>query len=152
MSWERNAWPAQEPPPDFADRVATAIVIERMAWQRAHRTSSRPRGRWLAAAAVAVSMAAGAAWGLARLTHPVVHPTAAAPAPSPEMAVAPAPPTAVRADPAMPQPEPIARTPKPKRRPEPAAGTTAGDAGAPPKVILPRCNCAQAEGVCGCLE
>jgi hypothetical protein len=152
MSWERNAWPAQEPPSDFADRVATAIVIERIAGQRAHRTSSRPRGRWLVAGAVAASMAAGAAWGLARFTHSARVPAVPAPPDTAAPVVAPAPPAAVRADPAMPQPEPIARTPRPKRRPEPAASAAAADAGGPPKVILPRCNCAQAEGVCGCLE
>lgn len=136
-----RAWPAQEPPADFAERTALLVLEQR-------RRSLRVRRRALTGGAVAAVMMAGGAWGFARTARPgeaMQSPPAStatlevvAPAPKIE------PPSVV--PPAL---EPRGPVPLRRRKSEVYAPTAPPDAGR--KIILPRCNCSPSEAtICDC--
>jgi hypothetical protein len=136
-----RAWPAQEPPADFAERTALRVLEQR-------RRSLRLRRRALTGGAVAAVMIAGGAWGFARSARPreamqsfpASTATLEVVSPAPKIE----PPSVV--PPAL---EPRAPVPLRHRKSEAYAPTAPPDAGR--KVILPRCNCSPNEAtICDC--
>jgi hypothetical protein len=146
MSAEWDVWQAEEPSADFAERVAAAMLRERL---KGPGGSARKRRTYrLVVVALAACLAAGGAWGFSRL-YEGRHPARAEAAATPVAPVSPpVPPSApaVAVVTAAEETAPPARATKLKRRPEPVGSAP------PPKVILPRCTCAPVDGVCGCLE
>jgi len=155
MSVDWTAWTAEEPSSDFADRVAAAMVREvvRRKASKSTAIAAAPRRRrgHLVALLVAACMAGGAAWGFSRLAES----RRSAPGRSPAIAVdsgrdihrtsenfvPPTLPIEAAREPALPV---VAA--KPRTLPTRAVGSAA------PLPIVPRCTCAHADGVCGCLE
>ena len=137
-----DAWHAQEPPADFAERAVRRFLQQR------RRGGWTPR-RWFALGAIAATTVAGAAWGYSaftarevpavRVAPPVEPPT---PAPPPKVTAAP-PPVAV----APPAPSPVLVPARPVHRPS-APPATAPDAGR--RVMVPRCACDN-DVLCSCL-
>ncbi len=136
-----RAWPAQEPPADFAERTALLVLEQR-------RRSLRLRRRALTGGAVAAVMIAGGAWGFARSARPREAVQSLPASTATLEVVSPAPkiePPSVAA-PAL---EPRAPVPLRHRKSEAYAPTAPPDAGR--KVILPRCNCSPSEAtICDC--
>lgn len=151
---EWKAWPAAEPSSDFTERVAQEMVRE---VTRRHVVRLAPAGRVHrarimrpAALVVAACLVGCAAWGLARraeLRRAIRSESPAAVADpatnrrTQEHFVAPSEPVQAPREPALP-------AAKAKARVAPARPSSS----APLAPIVPRCTCAHADGVCGCLE
>jgi hypothetical protein len=141
MSLERfDAWRAQEPPPDFAERTVRRFLRQRRGGGWALR-------RWVALGAIAATTVAGAAWGYSafRTRPPVVHapPALDPPAPQPPRSMTVAAPPPPPADP--PSPPPVVARPVHRAAVAPAAAPDAGR-----KVMVPRCACDN-DVLCSCL-
>jgi hypothetical protein len=139
-----DAWRAQEPPPDFADRAVRRFLLQR------RRGGWTPR-RWFVLGALAATTVAGAAWGYSAFTAqppaarlaPAVEPPRPEPPPRTTWVPPPVPlPTA------PPSPPPIVAPARPLHRPAAAPPAAAPDAGR--KVMVPRCACDN-DVLCSCL-
>ncbi|HEX3770908.1 MAG TPA: hypothetical protein VHV30_08600 [Polyangiaceae bacterium] len=147
MNGLEKAWPAQEPPADFASRTVAAVLAD-----RAEARAKRPaRRRLVVACAMAAVMVAGVAWGLTTWRDRTVtkaRTTAESPVLVREAASTPPPafaPPSVEEDAAVAAPPPAPRAaPRPRKRSE-----SAPDAGR--KVFLPPCDCSPHDELCTCL-
>ena len=148
MRVDWSAWRAHEPSADFADRVASAMMEERARWDEArNRSARRTRPRRAALAlALAACTAAGVGWGLTRSTQPLapevspeLAPTKASLEVSGESRFAPVIQAEAEHEPARPA----------SKLDRPASSSPSSSV---PRLVLPRCVCAHAEAICGCLE
>ncbi len=147
-------WPAEQPPPDFADRMAERLL---QAPGPMVRPSRSPR-RWLAAIALAAVLVGTTAWAMVHYarTHapappaPVAEQPAAAPEPSaPSKAL----PGAVAPTPPPEEPAPVSALPTPRPKVSAAASTPVAPPSASVRhIVVPRCECGPASVICTCVE
>ncbi len=149
-------WPVKEPPEDFVERTAAAMLRARSAAQRRTRTR-----RWIVAGALAAVLVNAAAFAMvvqerraAREALPL--PAATQPAPEPARTARTTP---TSMGPIAPE-EPAASPPKPpasngRRRPATSASASSSAAPAPSssfKPPAPRCDCVEGVSMCSCME
>jgi len=145
-----DAWPAQQPPPDFAERTVAAVLRER----RPRRVLRRRRSAIVGA--MAAVMVAGAAWGFTAWsggrTAPARVPAAPPEAPTHVVSATRLPDAPASRDAGS---EETAATPPPARRapppppPPPSRPHVTPDAGR--RVMVPRCECTADDVLCSCL-
>ena len=148
-------WPAQDPPDDFVDRTAAAMI-------RADRASSgRSRSRrWILVGVLAAAFANAAAWAMVAhqrrlVPEPVAVGSAAvsalvAPARSVRALTGPMPAAETSSEPSsvpLVKPAPTAG----RRKVPPAASSSAPATSSRPPLV-PRCDCAEGVSMCTCLE
>jgi len=150
-------WPADEPPPDFTDRMVGRLLEASEPLPR----PARSRRRWVMGLALAAVLAATSAWAVMQYARqhaavpepPAVEQPAAAPQPSPSPspvvgALAPAPSASEPEEPA-----PVASPARVKAKPPASASAPVPPASASARhVIVPRCECGPASVICTCVE
>ncbi|MCC6524537.1 MAG: hypothetical protein IT373_17915 [Polyangiaceae bacterium] len=156
MTAHANRYGAEEPPPEFADRVVAAILAERRAAPRAA-TLGVKRLSFLALAAVLVGASAWAAYRAADgpVVAPALPPAETTSAPSPAVATPSEdarPPVVAPPAAAPPEPEPPPRRPPRQSVPAASSATAQPSASAPRQVHMPSCVCTAGIELCACVE
>ena len=153
----RMQWPADEPPPDFADRMVSRLLVVDLPVRR----PDRSRMRWVVVLAAAAVLAASSAWAMIeharRATLAPVVPPAEPPAAEAPVQATPQPQEA----PALAATDPAPSSEKapgpalipPRSHPAPSASAPAPQASSSAKhIVVPRCECGRGSTMCSCLE